>query len=127
MLLCGDQQDVRKVVFCRPVLNERQKFCAFHQIDLVQDQQYRGIYVAQKAQRKRVLLGGKGFAVVFVMGFAICLVMDAVRRIDQEQHGIARVQGIVHFLHHALVELRARLVYAGCIDQHDLGGGLGGT
>ncbi len=48
---------------------------------------------------------------------------ELLRDIDDEQDEVAAFQRIVNLLHHALVELVLRLVYAGSVDEDDLPGG----
>ena len=47
-----------------------------------------------------------------------------MRDVDDKQHGVARLQRVLHLLHHAPVELRLRLVHAGRIHQHHLRRGM---
>lgn len=49
-----------------------------------------------------------------------------MRRINDEEHRIARLQGVVYLLHHAPVELCIGFMYAGRIHQHNLSRGMPG-
>jgi hypothetical protein len=45
-------------------------------------------------------------------------------RIHDEQHGVAGLESIVNFLHHAAVELGVGLMDSGGVDKDYLGGGM---
>ena len=46
--------------------------------------------------------------------------------VDDEEDGVAGLEGVVVLLHHAAVELGVGLVDSGCVDEDDLGGGMAG-
>ncbi len=51
---------------------------------------------------------------------------QAVGYVHEEEDGIARLESVVDFLHHAAVELGVGLVNAGRVDQDDLRRGMAG-
>ena len=89
-----------------------------HGVDLVQHQNHRALQLLHQRQRKVILRRAHRHPPGRLS--ALRLLRQPVRHIHDEQHRIARLQRIVHLLHHAVVELRLRLVHAGRIHQHHL-------
>ena len=101
----GDGNDLREVEALRPRLDDRQQLRFLEEIDLVQQQE--GFDLGALDDIEDELVSGA----------------ELLGDIDDEQDEVAAFERIVDLLHHALVELVLRLVYAGSVHEDDLPGG----
>ena len=106
-LFCGgDGDDLREVEALGPGLDGGQQLGLFEEIDLVQQQEGFGLGALDDVERE--LVSGA----------------ELLGDIDDEQDEVATFERVIDLLHHALVELVSRLVYAGRVHEDDLAGGV---
>ena len=89
-----------------PGLDGGQQLGLLEEIDLVQQQEGLGLGALDDVEHE--LVSGA----------------ELLGDIDNEQDEVATFQRIIDLLHHALVELVLRFVYAGSVHEDDLAGGV---
>ena len=125
----GDGDDFRKGVEGGPVGDDREQVDLGNGVGLVEDEEDGAVELLDERQGEVVfglalgaLGGGERFAGDVLGRDFRAGCGEAVGGVDDEEDGVAALEGVEDFLHHAAVELGFRAVDAGCVDEDDLRG-----
>ena len=133
LFACGDGDDLRKGVEGGPVRNDGEEVGFGDGVSLVEDEEDGAVELLDERKGEVVfgfafgaLGGGEGLAGDGLGWNFRARDGEAVGGVDDEEDGVAALEGVEDFLHHAAVELGFGAVDAGSVDEDDLCGEVAG-